>query len=305
MAERDQIDLVQSQARVVTRAILNFVVDEIGRQTRRHDGDFVRAAVELAVSQATRGPAGWATDPARSVSVRAIAGSLGIAYETCRRKVRALEALGRCRRLGPGVAVSPGNFEGAAYEAASAEQWNRLRGSIAELRAIGFDYDLFTHISAQAPVRADDRLRTIAYLIDDYMLRLIESRMAGDEAITDSAVLTAMVTMNAEPMRHDPDLAWRFAGRDTPPPDSARAPVTIAMLARRLGMGDDSVGRRVAHLVRKGWACRVRGGYLSSMEEQQTPAVHQARLMSVLRFLQLVQALRLLGVDPATVAPDA
>ncbi|MDP1738978.1 MAG: helix-turn-helix domain-containing protein [Caulobacter sp.] len=296
--------LMQAQARVITRCILNLILDEIARLTEHNGGDFVRAAVELSIMQATRPADGMTADAARAISVRAIATSLGIPYESCRRKVRELEAAGRCRRVGPTrVAIVTEAIAGPAYNAQCAERWNNLRGYLVELTAIGFDFGPFSQVSPQIAVRAPTRVQGIAALIDNFILRLIEARVSTDDSITDSAIITAMMSMNAQPMRHDHDLAWKYAGSETPPPDSARAPVTIAMLARRLRMSEDSIGRRVNLYVKRGWVRRVRGGYLFSMEQQQTPEVHQSRHMTVQRFLQLVQALRSLGIDPAR--PDA
>jgi DNA-binding Lrp family transcriptional regulator len=109
------------------------------------------------------------------------------------------------------------------------------------------------------------------------------------------------MTMNGELIRRDRDLTWIYAATETAPPDHLRMPVTIAMIARRLNMSEDVVGRRLGQYVRRGWIQRVRKGYLYAMVQQQSAEFRHAQHLTIQRFFQLVQALRQLGVDPVTV----
>ncbi len=291
---------VRRHQRLIFRCAMDFLLDEAGRIIRRHDGDFIRGAVFLAIAQATRAPAGTGADePVRVISVRALAQSMSLAYETTRRKVAELEARGLCLRAGNGLTASPAAFEGETYRQACEETWQGLKRLIGELRAIGFDFSLVGAVSAQAGrgQTPDDLAQASAALVGDFTLRVLEGGAGPHGSILDAVLATAMMIANAELLTHDPELAWKYAGAETPPPDALRRPVSIAQMAARLGLSHETVRRRVKRFVELGWARRETGGYLFSMARQQDPAVIQTGLVVSQRFLQLLQALRQIGVD--------
>jgi len=295
---------MMAHARVLTRPVIDLLLDEIAYLTKRCDGDYIMSIVELSILQATRPISDAEAGRRRTISVRAIGTSLGLPYETCRRKVRDLEAAGRCRRVSANrLVIAYEGLETPAYQADCEARWRSLREHLVELRDIGIDFNQFGQVSPQNPVKAPNLSRAVAALMDDYLLRLVEARRANTDII-DSNVITAMMNMNGEPVRRDRELTWKYAAGDTPPPDSVRAPVTIAMIARRLNMSEDVVGRRVKMYVQQSLVRRVHGGYLFVMAEQLTPDAHRSRNLVNQRFLQLVQALRQLGIDPAAVSLD-
>ncbi len=299
---------LQAQQRLLVRCLFQYVLDEAGRLAREQDGDLVRGVVRIAIVQATRPLEGADPDspgaPPRAVSVRAIGQSLGLPYETTRRKVVELEGTGHCRRVsGSGVTATPAPRDPAFLEACEAS-WRSLRSAIAGLNAIGFDYGMLEGVSAQAgPPRGLPLPEAVASLGQAFLLRVLESAAAPHGSITDAAIVTAMLIANAETMARDPEMARKYAGAGTPPPDSLRRPATGAEIAARLGMTRETVRRRANRYVQLGWAVRVAGGYLFSMERQQEPEVLQAGLASAHRFLQLLQAVRQLGVDLAKIDP--
>lgn len=299
---------LQAQQRLLARCLFQFVLDEAGRLAREHDGDLVRGVVQIAIVQATRSLDGVDPDgpgaPPRAVSVRAIGQSLGLPYETTRRKVVELEEKGLCRRVsGSGVAAAPAPRDQAFLIACDAS-WRSLRSAIAGLNAISFDYGMLEDVSAQAgPPRGLPLPEAVASLSQAFLLRVLESAAAPHGSIPDAAIVTAMLIANAETMARDPEMARKYAGAGTPPPDSLRRPATVAEIAARLGMTRETVRRRANRYVKLGWAVRVAGGYLFSMERQQEPEVLQTGLASAHRFLQLLQAVRQLGVDLTKVEP--
>jgi hypothetical protein len=291
--------------RLLSRPVTSFILDEVARITARCDGDLLMALVELGLIQATRPSGETGPNSQRSVSARAIGLSLGLSYETCRRKVLDLEAAGRCQRVSASrLRMSPEYLESPAYLADCDDKWRNLRGYLVELRETGLDLDMFSSISPQNAVTAPSRSMAINALIDDYLLRMQEARIADEEEAFNSLVNSAVSNMNGDLLRFDRDLNWKYAGVDVPPPDSARRPVTIAEVARRVKVSEDIIRGRVNMYVQRGWIRRVRGGYLHVMDKQLTPEAHQSRNTMNLRFFQLVQALRQLGVDPRTVTAD-
>ncbi len=298
-------ELLHAHGRLLARTVAHLMLDEIARLTEKFDGDYIKALVELSIIQATRLSGVAGAENKRSISVRAIGASLGFSYETGRRKVRELEAEGHCVRVSPNrLVIAPGLLETADYESECEGRWRNLRSYVIELRDIGFDFNKFSHLSPQIAVRAPTPQRSIAGLMDDFILRLGEARITNEEDTLNSNIISAVMTLNGDPMRFDRELTWTYAGGDTPPPDSVRAPATIAMVARRLKLTEDVVGRRMNMYLERGWIRRVPGGYLFVMNQQLTPEAHKSRNLMNLRFLQLIQALRPFGIDPVTVTTD-
>lgn len=296
----DGLAALRRQQRLVFRCAMEFLFDEAARLARRHDGDVVRGAILLAVIQASRGGA-TEKPAARAVSVRALSASLLVPYETTRRKVGELEALGLCRRIeDAGVVAAPAAIESEQRRLDNEGAWRSLRRTIVDLRALGFD--LRQAQVGQAAARAEaPPTEAVASLAADFILRVIEAAARIHGSMVDALLAGAMLVGNAQLITRDPELAWRYAGAETPPPDELRRPVTITEIAARLDVGYEILRRRANRFVRLGWAARVRGGYLFSVDRLQAPEVLQSGLLSSQNFLQLLRSVSRLGVDLETV----
>ena len=310
MTRESEVENLRRQQRLIFRCVTMFLLDLVGRQIRRHDGDFTRAIVYMAAIQASRSPAGSEAGepPVRAFSVRAIAQSLSLPYETTRRKVAELEAASLARRDGArGYTVAPTVFEGEGYRIDSEATWRALRRVIIDLRALGFDFGQFAGGSGLAAVRAlaeADLVDAITILTNDFLLRVLEAGSRPHGSMLDASIIATLILANAELLTLDPELAWTYSGAATPPPDHLRTPATITSLAASLGLTHETLRRRMRHYRALGWVKRATGGYLITLDRMQDPEVLAAGLMIVQRFLQLIQSVRLLGVDPALVAAD-
>jgi len=80
-------------------------------------------------------------DLRRPVSVLAIAGSLGVPYETTRRYVNALIAEGKCVRVNGGVIAPAAAQSGAELEKAMVANMGNIRRFVRSLRRAGIDFD--------------------------------------------------------------------------------------------------------------------------------------------------------------------
>ncbi|MDO9223739.1 MAG: hypothetical protein Q7U20_08530 [Caulobacter sp.] len=286
------------------------MLDLVSRKIRKHDGDFLRAVVYMASIQASRAPLRGEgnPEPARVFSVRAIAQSMAIPYETTRRKIAELEAAGLARRVGSrGYTVAPAVFEGEAYRAECDATWRALQRLIIDLRALNFDFSAFAGGSSLTAVRdlgQADLADAAAVLVNDFQLRVLETGIQPHGSMLDAAIISTLILTNAELLTHDPELAQQYSGAATPPPDHLRKPATITEVATALGLTHETVRRRFNRYCQLGWARRVTGGYLMTVERLQDPDVLNGGLMISQRFLQLLQSLRLLGVNPATLQPS-
>ncbi len=280
-------------SRLVFRCVSRFLVEEAARLIAVHDRDFVRAMIFLAVRQATR-----AGQEARSVSVRAIAQSLMLPYETTRRKILELEERGYVVRVSAqGVAAAPHVLDGPDVREAGRATGQAVIATIAELKALGVD--LLANVPAPTHVSVDaSRLDLeVGQLVEDFILRVLEAGVEPHGSMLDALVYTAMMIANADPIVRDPEIAWRYSGADTPPPDTVRRPVTIAELSQRLSIPRETMRRRVTRMLELDRCESVRGGYLSSMVYMQSEALLSAGVQINQRFGQLVQNLRQVGFD--------
>lgn len=299
-------ETLRRQQRLILRCVMEFLLDLASQMNRRHGGDFVQAAVFLAVCQATRPVAtgDGAPPTVRGISVRAIAQSLLLPYESTRRKIGELEAMGLIQRVADGgIVVTPGALRSETARADAEANWASLRRLIADLRDLGFDFDAFGEVSALPPrldAEATDLAGIIAGPCADFVLRVLEMAAPVHGTLLDALLCTAIINANADLLTHDAELAWRYGGAETPPPDELRRPVTVAALARRLNLPHESVRRRVNHFVALDWVKRVTGGYLYRIDRMQHADVLGSGLIISQRFLQLLQTLRQLGLDPAT-----
>jgi DNA-binding Lrp family transcriptional regulator len=235
-------DLVARDRQVAFLAF-NFVLDMAGQGMaglKPLDSLLAMAVNQANIAPLTRDPAarsryGALAAPApdaerRPVSIRAVAASLRLPYETARRRIKQLEAQGVCITGEGGVVapaaflLSPGYLETARLGHERLYGLYRLlagRGLLEPLPAANYDED-------EPPVRGAVRL------MSDYLLRAAESvgGRTGD-------LVSALVVL--------PLLAAAAATDNGVP-----APISVASLGRRLQLPAETVRRRGAALVEAG-----------------------------------------------------
>jgi hypothetical protein len=176
----------------------------------------------------------------RPVSISAIAGSLGLPFETVRRRIKHLESLGICITSGHGVIVTESFLASPEYLQSVVTAHNRLRAFYWELAGAGLlgplPWSAFP-VDGVVPVRAAARL------LSDYILRASDHLMsvAGD-------VVSAMVLLGV-------------LGPSTSLPPGTR-PTPLVTLANRLSIPAETARRHAAHLVDLGLCVRRSTGLL-------------------------------------------
>lgn len=195
-------------------------------------------------------------DERRPVSVSGVAASLGLPYETVRRRVRALEAKGVCRTVGEGVIVPQQFLASEAYLASVIGAHQRLRDFYEALSSHG----LLDPLPAPA-YPPEEALRGAVRLLSDYILRSAEHLLVLTGDITSAVVLLGVTS-------HRTDLRPLLAGEAAP----RRRPISTAALAQRLGLPAETVRRRITGLVEEAACVRVTGGFLTPEETFAEPA---------------------------------
>jgi len=180
-------------------------------------------------------------DARRPVSINAVAASLGLPFETVRRRIRRLAAEQVCTVQSEGVVVPASFLASASYLQSVMLGHERLRRFYVELRDAGlvdglpppaFDTD-------SVPVRAAARL------LADYVLRASEGLMR--EAGNVISVLTLVALLAA---------ALADEGR----PGGAPRVLSVRAIAIRLKLSAETARRHVAELIEEGLCVRTPAG---------------------------------------------
>lgn len=239
--------------RQVAFLAFNFVLDMAGQGISGLKP--LEALLMMAINQAniaplTRDPAarsryGALEAPApdaerRPVSVRAVAASMRLPYETARRNIKRLEPRGVCVTGEAGVLVPAAFLVSPEYLEAARQGHERLYSLYRMLAARG----LLEPLPAAQYDESDSPVRGAVRLMSDYLLRAAESvgGRTGD-------LVTTLVIL--------PLLAVA-AGAD----GGAPTPMSAAALARRVQLPTETVRRRAAALAAAG-ICVVRRGGLA------------------------------------------
>jgi hypothetical protein len=167
----------------------------------------------------------------RPVSVRAVAASMQLPYETARRNIRRLETQGACAVSDAGVVVPAAFMTSPAYIEAARLGHERLQGLYRMLRGRQL-------LDPLPPPHYDEReppIRGAVRIMSDYLLR------ASDAVVTRAGdLVTTLVIL---------PILTAAAGTD---PEAAPAPLSVAAIARRTQLPAETVRRHAAALVADG-----------------------------------------------------
>ncbi|WP_296600796.1 DeoR family transcriptional regulator [Phenylobacterium sp.] len=279
--------------RVLAALSFNFLLDEMANGIGGLDP--LDALLVLAINQAniaplTRDPEARARygdinapapdDERRPVSINAVAASLGLAFETVRRRIRRLTAAQVCQLSGEGVVVPASFLISPGYVASVMQGHERLRRFYFELKAAG----LLDGLPAPNFETDSVPVRAAARLLADYLLRACEGLMRESGNAISVMLLVALLA---------PALADE--GR------ASGAPRTISVrgVAMRLKLSAETARRHCAELAEDGLCIRASGGTLVPEDALGRPglrlllaenAANVQRLMAGLAERGVVQA---------------
>lgn len=174
----------------------------------------------------------------RPVSVRAVAASMRLPYETARRNIRSLEARGACMTSEAGIVVPAGFLQSPAYLETARVGHIRLRTLYLMLDARG----LLEPLPAANYDEAEPPIRGAVRLMSDYILRAAEALVSRMGDLTAGIVMLPLVVA---------------AAAETDPP----AALGASALARRIGVPNETVRRKLAALEQEGTCQATAGGY--------------------------------------------
>ncbi len=292
--------------RLIVRSLTGLALGVAQLLLPQHDGDVTELFIFIAIRSASRAagdPEAWAPSaPARSVSVSALAHSLGVPVETTRRRVGKLIDKGFAIRTGSGVCVSPAYEASAQAEATLNALVSELDATLLSLAHAGLD------LAALAGVKPADE--AVGYGAEPappppaltggiamaFCLRGLEQWAGVFGDLTRGLVWCAFVHENTKALHASNELSWAYGHHDTPPPDSLRTPVSIREVAALYFVPYETARRHVNALMEADAMERVDGRGLIVPARALTPdrlgAAHPVILSA---FLQMLAALSRAG----------
>lgn len=254
--------VTETRERELARLSFAFLLDEMANGVAGLEP--VDALLVLAVNQAniaplTRDPAARARygqleaaapdDERRPVSINAVAASLGLPFETVRRRLRRLAAARVCQVTPEGVVVPASFLTSPAYVRSVLVGHYRLRDFYLELDAAGLvdplppsSYELEDAI----PMRAAARL------LSDYVLRTSEGLMREAGNVVSTLILTALI---AHALRE------------------GDAPLPVKAVATRLSLPTETVRRHMIQMAEDDLCARTSAGVVMTPEILSRPGL--------------------------------
>jgi hypothetical protein len=272
----------------MVRLVAEMQLSVIAGGLRALDGDLDRAVVFLVVARASEmlsphgaGHARPDGGSAKAISINALAASLGRPFETMRRHIHALCAMGLCTRGPAGVSV-PESVH------ARPEIVTLFRGNHDAMVRMAEDFVAFGLPVPETRRHPRYDWYTGLAAAHDVLLTGIEFHAHRFQSWTDMALVNAILCANARPLLEDRGLAHAFADFDTPPPESLWRPVSTGAIARALGLAASTAHRRVAAMVETGLLLRrARGVMLApaalvepgAVEDSRTAMLHTRQIL--------------------------
>lgn len=266
-----------SRAWTISRLSLSFTLDQVAAGLAGLNP--LDALLVLAVNQAniaplTRDPAARqaygalesaAPDTARRpASINAIANSLGIPFETARRRLKRLEAAGVCRIVpGAGVVIPESFLTSPPYLQSVMAAHERLVGFYARM----VEADLLDPLpSASYDVDAGVPLRGAARLMADYLLRGIDGLMRESSDAVTAITLLAILVASLD------DIPWPPQGEAALASAAFRS-TSVANVSRRLRLPNETIRRHATRLVDAGLCRRTTDGISVAHDILTRPAI--------------------------------
>ena len=209
----------------------------------------------------------------RAISIGALARSLGRPFETVRRQVARLRAMGLLTLEADGVRVA----DGAAAEPRIASLLDafvqHLQTMLHGLRASG------VALPGGLDPDAVARGRALDCALDIY-LYAIEAHGPLHRGWMELLIIGRILIMNNAGIRDSPSLNRTFAAADAIAPANLRRPVTPSEVGREMGLPRQTVGRHLKAAVANGRVEAAGDGYLVSVAWLSQPQqIENARKM--------------------------
>jgi hypothetical protein len=187
----------------------------------------------------------------RPVSVRAVAASMRLPYETARRNIHRLEKQGVCVVKAGGVLVPESFMRSEAYLSAAQTGHERLFSLYLTLRQRG----LLEPLPASHYDEREPPVRGAVRLMSDYLLRTADAVLARCDELVSTLVLLPLMA--------------EAAGRDPSTPGAGA--LSLAAISRRIGAPAETVRRHATAMIAQGLCVQAPNGIVFADPAFATP----------------------------------
>ncbi|MDB5472261.1 MAG: hypothetical protein JWR84_3821 [Caulobacter sp.] len=200
----------------------------------------------------------------RPVSVHAVAQSLNLPYETVRSRTQAMMAKDQVERVSGGLIAVAGLQPEGPFADAVLHSHAVIVDSFRALKALGFD---FAAHAVPAVASGPPPPGLVVRIVQDMTNRYTEALGPVFGGILPLTIWGGAMRANVRDLMADPEMAWRYAGQDEPPPNHLRKPVSVRALATELRLPFETTRRHVAIMIERGWMAAVPGqGVITPVE---------------------------------------
>lgn len=264
-----------STLRFALRAANNFVID--GLRSYQSRGDFTDALILATLVQSNS--ALISADPAlqrryatlesvapdslrRPISINAIAGSLGLPFETVRRRIKRMIADGVAEAAPEGIRLLGANLRSPHHRAMLDDAYATVRAFYERLKASGC-LELMNLPPQNGPGWSPEAppVRIVRRVASDYLLRMMEHLLPNFPSLSRAFIVLAVVRLNTLALP-DSERGGEGLSPDDFVPDSHRRPARASEVAILLGLPHETVRRHLAALVEEERCVRVRDGFI-------------------------------------------
>jgi hypothetical protein len=192
----------------------------------------------------------------RPISINAVSQSLGVPFETARRRVARLAAARLCNITPAGVIVPSPVVKLGSHKAAAEANCARTRALYLRLA----DLRLAPEPPDAAPWSGPAPLRAVARASSDYLLRVIAAAGASLGDVVSTAIWLEILRSTHEQLADEAGLC----------PDRS-SPVSVSAVAKRIGLPTENVRRRVADFTERGLCERTGAGVVLARDTPHSP----------------------------------
>jgi hypothetical protein len=198
----------------------------------------------------------------RPISVNAIACSLGLPFETVRRRVKRLVADGCCEATAQGVRLADRLLASEAHRRALDQAYETVQGLYLRLqRANCLPLMGLPPYAEPFALGGEPPVRIVWRASAEYLLRLMEMMIPHLSSLTQGFIVLEVVRANTH------GLSDSMRGEDSVAPeafvpDSYRRPVRASEVAARLGLPHETVRRNILSAIEDGRIQRVQDGFI-------------------------------------------
>ena len=196
----------------------------------------------------------------RPISMSALAASLGVPFETVRRRMKRLVGAGVCEIAHDGLRFTDARLLSPEHLRVLEATYARTRNFYQRLRRAGC-LDLFSLPPGPRWAADEPPLRIVYRTSNIYFLRMMEHLLPRFANLSQAFIVLAVVRVNTAAF---PDTLRGGEGLEPEHfvPDSYRKPARASEVAALLGVPAETARRNLAALVAGGFCQRLKDGYI-------------------------------------------